>query len=54
MSGRKLTLGDWKNPSGEYRVGIKRAYELFPSDLTSRIKSVSNSNFNSYIYISTS
>ena len=42
LSGRKLTLGDWKNPSGDYRVGLKRAYELFPSDLTSRIKKVEN------------
>lgn len=49
MSGRKLTLGDWKNPSGEYRVGVKRAYELFPLDLTSRIKSVSNDNSGYYM-----
>lgn len=41
LSGRKLILGDWKNPSDEYRVGLKRAYELFPTDLTNRIKSVS-------------
>ena len=43
LSGRDLILDDsWKNPSGEYRVGLKRAYELFPGDLISRIKSVSN------------
>lgn len=41
LSGRKLILGDWTNPNDEYRVGIKRAYELFPTDLTKRIKSVS-------------
>ncbi|KAI8069082.1 uncharacterized protein B0P05DRAFT_551505 [Gilbertella persicaria] len=39
LSGRTLILDDaWKNPSGEYRVGLKRAYELFPNDLTNRIK----------------
>ncbi|KAI8365920.1 subtilase family-domain-containing protein [Radiomyces spectabilis] len=39
LSGRKLIIKpDWKNPSGEYRIGLKRAYELFPSGLTSRLK----------------
>ncbi|KAF8951102.1 tripeptidyl-peptidase II Tpp2 [Podila verticillata] len=39
LSGRKLHLSkDWKNPSGEYRLGIKRAYDLFPDDLQDRIK----------------
>lgn len=28
----------WKNPSGEWRVGIKRAYELFPKQLVTRVK----------------
>jgi tripeptidyl-peptidase-2 len=42
LSGRKLALGNWNCPSGEYRVGLKRAYELFPSDLKSRIKAVIN------------
>lgn len=46
LSGRKLILGDWTNPTDEYRVGLKRAYELFPTELTKRIKSVS------FIYIS--
>jgi tripeptidyl-peptidase-2 len=41
LTGRKLHLNkDWKNPSGEYRIGIKRAYDLFPSDLADRIKEV--------------
>lgn len=44
LSGRKLILGDWTNPSDEYRIGLKRAYELFPSDLCSRIKAVSQSS----------
>lgn len=44
LSGRKLILGDWTNPSDEYRIGLKRAYELFPNDLCSRIKAVSGSD----------
>lgn len=28
----------WTNPSGEWRVGIKRAYELFPKQLVTRVK----------------
>ena len=39
LSGRKLTLGkDWENPSGEFRVGIKRGYELYPGSLVGRVK----------------
>ncbi|KAG0176962.1 tripeptidyl-peptidase II Tpp2 [Apophysomyces sp. BC1034] len=40
LSGRKLILDpSWNCPSDEYRVGIKRAYELFPNELVSRLKS---------------
>ncbi|KAI8603041.1 subtilase family-domain-containing protein [Dissophora ornata] len=39
LTGRKLRLSKkWTNPSGEYRIGIKRAYDLFPEDLKERIK----------------
>ncbi|KAK3818533.1 MAG: subtilase family-domain-containing protein [Benniella sp.] len=39
LSGRKLRLNKaWKNPSGEYRLGVKRAYDLFPDELQERIK----------------
>lgn len=39
-TGRKLVLNpDWKNPSGEWRVGYKTAYDLFPGGLQSRLKS---------------
>ena len=39
LSGRKLTLNPkWTNPSGEYHIGIKSAYELFPSPLLARVK----------------
>ncbi|KAL1917361.1 uncharacterized protein VTP21DRAFT_5017 [Calcarisporiella thermophila] len=38
LSGRTLTLNpEWKNPTGEYRLGIKRAWELFPSSLVKRL-----------------
>ncbi|KAJ1677305.1 hypothetical protein EV182_006446, partial [Spiromyces aspiralis] len=33
LSGRTLILGaDWKNPTGEFRVGIKPLYDLLPND----------------------
>ncbi|WP_166830529.1 S8 family serine peptidase [Thalassoroseus pseudoceratinae] len=39
LTGRNLKLDpQWKNPEGIYRRGIKRAYELFPSALVSRLK----------------
>ncbi|KAG0329317.1 tripeptidyl-peptidase II Tpp2 [Dissophora globulifera] len=39
LTGRKLRLSKhWKNPTGEYRLGLKRAYDLFPEDLKGRIK----------------
>ena len=28
----------WNNPSGEWRIGMKRAYELFPKLLIDRVK----------------
>ena len=38
-SGRFLTVpNDWENPSGEWHVGIKAAFELFPSNLRSRLQ----------------
>ena len=41
LGGRKLIIDpSWKNPSNEYRVGLKRAYELFPTELVRRLKSV--------------
>lgn len=42
LSGRDLILDpSWNCPSGEYRIGIKRAYELFPTELVSKLKKVS-------------
>ncbi|CAG8501846.1 10192_t:CDS:10 [Diversispora eburnea] len=39
LSGRSLIINPtWSNPSGEFRVGIKRAYEFFPKSLITRLK----------------
>jgi tripeptidyl-peptidase-2 len=39
VGGKRLTVNlGWKNPSGTYRVGIKRASELYPNGLKSRIE----------------
>ena len=39
LTGRTLIIPEaWTNSSGEYRLGLKRAYELFPSDLVARLK----------------
>jgi len=39
LSGRSLAVGaDWKNPSGDYRLGVVRAYNVFPDRLVSRLK----------------
>lgn len=38
LSGRTLTLGEnWKNPSGSYRLGLKRAFELYPRGLRDKV-----------------
>ena len=45
LSGRQLrvvsaegSLSGWKNPSGEWRVGLLAGYGIFPRLLTARIK----------------
>ncbi len=39
LSGKTLTIPDqWKNPSGKYHLGIKRAFEIYPGGLVSRLK----------------
>eukprot|EP00903_Cladosiphon_okamuranus_P011552 g10875.t1 len=39
LSGRTLRLNPkWASSSGEWRVGLKRAYELFPKTLETRVK----------------
>ena len=38
LSGRMLKLDpQWQNPSGTYHIGLKRAYELYPSELVERL-----------------
>ena len=39
LSGRTLTPDPkWKNPSGKWHVGLKRAFELFPGGLVARLE----------------
>lgn len=39
LTGRSLRPNPgWVNPTGEFRVGLKRAFELFPKPLVGRIK----------------
>jgi len=38
LTGRELTPGKWKNPSGEYRLGMKWAFDILPGDLVTRLK----------------
>lgn len=38
----------WVNPSGEWRVGIKRAYELFPKPLVARLKTERRKQWNKH------
>lgn len=46
LSGRQLKLNSqWKNPSGEIRLGVKRAWELFPQNLVTRMKNVDSHYF---------
>lgn len=47
LTGRTLALpAGWKNPSGEYRLGIKRAYDFFPGELIGRLKSRARERWN--------
>ncbi len=46
LTGRTLKVSDkWKNPKGEYRLGMKLGYELFPSELVSVIKAEREEQF---------
>ena len=39
LSGRALMVPDeWNNPTGQWHVGIKAAFELFPSAVKSRLQ----------------
>ena len=40
LTGRTLSIpADWKNPRGEYHLGWKQAFDLFPASLVGRLKS---------------
>lgn len=39
LTGRKLKIDpEWKGKKGEFRLGVKQLYELFPKSLVSRVK----------------
>jgi len=39
LTGRKLKVpSEWKNPTGEYRLGTKSLYQLFPKQLIDRLQ----------------
>ena len=40
LSGRLITIGNWENPSGIYRLGLKHSLELFPKTLVDRLQKV--------------
>ena len=46
LSGKPLKLDPkWKNATGKVRVGMKRAYELFPRALVARVKAESKKDW---------
>lgn len=39
LSNRMLSIpDDWENPKGEWHIGLKAAFELFPSNVKSRLQ----------------
>lgn len=39
LTGRRLKIpASWNNPSGQYHIGVKNAFELYPSKLRERIE----------------
>ena len=41
VTGRDLKLPDaWRNPSGEWHVGVKALYQLLPSNLLARVRKI--------------
>ncbi|KAI9202127.1 subtilase family-domain-containing protein [Polychytrium aggregatum] len=38
LSGRTLAIGNWENPTGKYRLGVKSYVDLFPHDALDRLK----------------
>lgn len=38
LSGRTLTIGEWNNPTGKYKLGLKRSTDIFPKPLVDRLQ----------------
>lgn len=38
LSGRRITLGKWANPSGNFKLGLKHSLDLYPKLLVDRLK----------------
>jgi tripeptidyl-peptidase-2 len=46
LTGRKLILNKkWKNPSGDYKIGVKRAFDFYPKGLVKRLTEESKKKF---------
>lgn len=46
FGGRILKINsNWKNPTGMYRIGLKRAFEFFPKDLIVRLREARKKDF---------
>ena len=49
LTGRTLTVGkDWQNPTGDFHVGMKAGWELFPSSLIDRLKGERRESFEAH------
>ncbi|KAI8919806.1 subtilase family-domain-containing protein [Powellomyces hirtus] len=45
LSGRTLTVGEWENPTGKFRMGLKRTRDLFNQGLHSRLQKEKKKKF---------
>lgn len=46
LTGRSLSVGkEWKNPSGEFKLGMAAGYDLFPEELVQRVREERQENW---------
>jgi tripeptidyl-peptidase-2 len=51
LTGRTLSLNPaWSNQSGEWRIGVKRAFELYPRGLAGRVKEKRKTAFDKEVH----